>query len=282
MTEAASHPSESAEVRLRLGESSYPLDKEKLILGRSRSCDIRVKVDTISRLHAAFIWSGPELVLEDLGSTNGSFLNGQRLQEPCTVFPGDSVQFGSLRGEIEGPPGSARRRPTPEELGFDYTVGLLAGSPAGLGWRLVAAWLDVFLFALGSLVPFAPYLVMILAERYLLAPQALPPGHQVRALLAGGCVGLWVLYVWYYVIHGWARRGGTPGMRLAGLRLLDRHYRLPIGYPRALLRGVALLATVLTAGLGFLLAVFRKDRATLHDLLARTIVAHRPAHGSHA
>ena len=86
---------------------------------------------------------------------------------------------------------------------------------------------------------------------------------------------LWLLYAAYYVLHGWARRGGTPGLRLLGLRLVDWQQRVPIGYLRALLRALALMVTFLTLGFGFLLPLFRKDRKALHDLLAGTSVTHR-------
>jgi uncharacterized RDD family membrane protein YckC len=271
--------SEGDSLRLRLGEAAYSLGGEKLILGRSRSCDIRVKVDTISRLHAVFMWHEGELVLEDLGSTNGTFVNGHRLQEPGTVYAGDTLQFGSLHGAIEGPAGSPLRPSVPSDAPHDYTFGLLPGTPAGLGWRLLALWLDIVLFAAGSLIPFAPYLVMVFAERYLLAPGVLPPSHQMRAIVGGGCAGLWILYAWYYVVHGWAARGGTPGMRICGLRLLDWQFRVPIGYPRALARLLAVLLTGLTAGLGLLMVAVRADRRALHDMIARTIVAHRPPGG---
>lgn len=277
---AESPPSDVAAARLRVGETIFPLSSDRQILGRSRSCDIRLRADTVSRLHAAFIWQGAELVLEDLGSTNGTYVNGQRVQGPRSVTPGDVVHFGAVRGELEGtlpaptpPPAEAAQR-----VG-DYTVGLVEGRPASLPWRLLAALLDSSLFAIGSVVPFGPYLVVRFSERYLLSPEALPPSVETKAILAGGCVVLWILYAWYYVVHGWAKRGGTPGMRLCGLRLLDYQHRVPIGYGRTALRLAASLLTLLTGGLGFLLIAFRPDRRALHDVIARTSVAHRPRMG---
>ena len=61
---------------LRLGEVTYALDADKVVIGRSRSCDIRLREDTVSRLHAAFVWQEGNLVIEDLGSSNGTYLNG--------------------------------------------------------------------------------------------------------------------------------------------------------------------------------------------------------------
>lgn len=254
---------------------TFPLDIEKLVVGRSRSCDIRLREDSVSRLHAALVWRGDELVVEDLGSSNGTFVNGERVLSPRTVVAGDTVRFGNLRGAVErsdAPPAGADSRPD-----YDYTVGLMPGEPAGFGWRLLAMITDVLLFAAGSLIPFSPLLATLLVERFLLSPEALPPSLQTKSLIEGGCAVLWVVFAFYYVVHGWARRGGTPGLRLWGLRLLDYRQRLPIGYPRALLRLAALLVTVLTLGLGYLLIPFRRDRKALHDLLAGTLVTHRAA-----
>jgi uncharacterized RDD family membrane protein YckC len=252
---------------------TFPLENDKLVIGRSRSCDIRLRADTVSRLHAALVWRNDELVVEDLGSSNGTFVNGERVLSPRAIVAGDSVRFGSLRGTIE-------RSDLPASVGDsqsgpDHTSGLIPGDPAGLGWRLLAAVTDVALFSAGSLIPFSPLLVTLLVERYLLSPDALPPTPQTKSVITGACAVLWVVFALYYVVHGWARRGGTPGLRLCGLRLLDWRHRVPIGYPRALLRLVALLVTVLTLGLGYLLIPFRRDRKALHDLLAGTLVTHR-------
>jgi uncharacterized RDD family membrane protein YckC len=252
---------------------AFPLDIEKLVIGRSRSCDIRLREDTVSRLHAALVWRDDGLVIEDLGSSNGTFVNSERVLSPRPVVAGDSIRFGSLRGTLEkseDPLIGAH-----PEASSDYTVGLMPGEPAGLGWRLLAMLTDAVLFAAGSLIPFGPLLATLLVERYVLSPEALPPTMEMKSIMAGGCAALWVLFAFYYIVHGWARRGGTPGLRLWGLRLLDYRQRLPIGYPRALLRLVALLVTVFTLGAGYLLIPFRRDRKALHDLLAGTLVIHR-------
>ena len=271
---ADSLPSEPRPLRLRLGEVTFPLNTEKLIIGRSRSCDIRLREDTVSRLHAALVWRNGELVLEDLGSSNGTFVNGDRVLDPRTLGAGDELRFGVLRGTVEKADAPPRGR-SASQTEYDYTIGLIPGKPAGLGWRLLAATVDAALLFVGSLIPLAPWIAMLLIERFLLAPGAMSPSAQTKALVAGACAVLWVLFAFYYVVHGWARRGCTLGLRLCGLQLLDWRHKAPIGYPRALLRLAALLVTFLTFGLGFLLVLFRADRKALHDLLAGTLVAHR-------
>jgi uncharacterized RDD family membrane protein YckC len=131
-------------------------------------------------------------------------------------------------------------------------------------------------------VPFAPLLAALAVERYLLPADTLPLNLQAKSVLAGACGALWLVYFFYYVVHGWARRGGTPGMKLCGLRLLDWRQQLPIGYGRAFLRLAAGFVTVLTLGLGFLLVLIRKDRTSLHDFMAGTTVVRRQPFGGAA
>jgi hypothetical protein len=72
-------------------------------LGRSRQCDVVLDDPNISRQHAEIRPRGGSWVLSDLGSTNGSRLNGRRVEEPEVVKSGDEIELGtiSLRFELE-------------------------------------------------------------------------------------------------------------------------------------------------------------------------------------
>ena len=69
------------------------MDRESARVGRDPTCDIVVSEATVSRRHARLFWEGQELVVEDLGSSGGTFLNGTRV-ERATVKPGDVIRFG--------------------------------------------------------------------------------------------------------------------------------------------------------------------------------------------
>jgi hypothetical protein len=73
---------------------AYPLDKSELYIGRDLSNEIVINDPEISRRHARLFSQGGSYVLEDLGSTNGSFVNGQRLMGPHILRPGDVITFG--------------------------------------------------------------------------------------------------------------------------------------------------------------------------------------------
>jgi hypothetical protein len=72
-------------------------------LGRSRQCDIVLNDPNVSRQHAEIRPRGGSWVLIDLGSTNGSRINGRNVEGPEVVRSGDDVELGSttLRFELE-------------------------------------------------------------------------------------------------------------------------------------------------------------------------------------
>lgn len=261
-------------LQLRLGTELFPLDRDRLMVGRSRFCDIRLQEDTVSRLHAAFTLGKDGLVLQDLGSSNGTFVNGEAVVGSTLLAAGDVVRFGAVRGTIEDSEEQVEPRDliSLSDLIQRPTTALPSGTPAGFLLRCAIGILDLLLFTLGSIVPFLPILAVVLMERYLLPVDRLPSTLQAKVIITAACTALWLVYAWYYFIHGWARRGGSPAMRIWGTRLFDWRWRIPIGYGRAWLRAVGVVVSVLSFGIGFLLPLFRRDRRALHDLLAGTLV----------
>ena len=72
-------------------------------MGRSRQCDVMVDDPNVSRNHAEVRPRGGSWVLTDLGSTNGSRLNGRRVEGSEVLKPGDEIEVGTtvLRFELE-------------------------------------------------------------------------------------------------------------------------------------------------------------------------------------
>lgn len=68
-----------------------------VVIGRSPGADIVIGDDFVSGRHARVTPSGNDVVLEDLGSTNGTELNGQRLTGSQTLRPGDRIDIGAVR-----------------------------------------------------------------------------------------------------------------------------------------------------------------------------------------
>ena len=73
---------------------TFPLEGDQLIIGRDSSNGIPINDAEISRKHSRLSFQGGKYVLEDLGSTNGTFVNGQRLAGPVVLKPGDVISLG--------------------------------------------------------------------------------------------------------------------------------------------------------------------------------------------
>jgi len=71
----------------------WPLDRSRpLTIGRSDECDIALPDRQVSRYHARITWQGDNYFIEDLGSKNGTHVNGHEVQEPTALHDGDELQ----------------------------------------------------------------------------------------------------------------------------------------------------------------------------------------------
>lgn len=76
-----------------------PLDRDWMVIGRGRSADLVIAEPTISRAHAAIGWDAEGFFMQDLGSTNGTKVNGQR-SPLARLKDGDDLQLGKLQLRI--------------------------------------------------------------------------------------------------------------------------------------------------------------------------------------
>lgn len=72
----------------------YPLDASEIIIGRDASNVIAINDAEVSRKHAKLNLQNSGYVIQDLGSTNGTFINGQRITGSQELKPGDTVTLG--------------------------------------------------------------------------------------------------------------------------------------------------------------------------------------------
>ena len=80
---------------------SYPLIGPTVV-GRAPECALRLDESGLSRQHARLVPTGDGVQVEDLGSTNGSFINGKRVQRGF-ARPGDEIGFDALRFRVTSP-----------------------------------------------------------------------------------------------------------------------------------------------------------------------------------
>ncbi len=74
--------------------------RDELSIGRSSSCHISLQDVFISQLHARVMLEAGDVIVEDLGSTNGTYVNRERLQGSVKIGAGDRVQVGGIVMEL--------------------------------------------------------------------------------------------------------------------------------------------------------------------------------------
>ena len=77
------------------------LTTAETVLGRQRGCGVRIPSAEVSRQHCALRTENGYLTVQDLGSVNGTFLNGMRVVNREVVRPGDHLEIGPLRFVVE-------------------------------------------------------------------------------------------------------------------------------------------------------------------------------------
>ena len=86
-----------------------PLQMPIFKIGRGETCNLRPNSEEVSREHAEFSVTADTVAVRDLGSRNGTLVNGKRLTEPCKLKDSDLIQIGPLTFaiSIQGAPAPA-------------------------------------------------------------------------------------------------------------------------------------------------------------------------------
>jgi len=88
---------------------SYPLSEGENIVGRAEDCGVVLMTRTISRRHTLITIHDGSCSITDLGSTNGTFVDGERLgHEPVMVIHHAQIAFGTVRASIDLPKTSGK------------------------------------------------------------------------------------------------------------------------------------------------------------------------------
>jgi predicted component of type VI protein secretion system len=84
---------------------AFALTRDMTVIGRREDCDLRIPLGNVSRKHCRLVKDDNVVRVEDLGSSNGTYRNGERVQE-ATLEPGDTVKVGpvSFVVQIDGVP----------------------------------------------------------------------------------------------------------------------------------------------------------------------------------
>ena len=113
----------------------------ELVLGRSPTCDRSIDQPMVSSRHARLFRSADQILIEDLSSANGTFVNGRRIDRPTVVNPGDTIGLGSYTFKLGfsiPPPSPVPPAPVPDQgqekaqasdAGFRPILAMLAQAP---------------------------------------------------------------------------------------------------------------------------------------------------------
>lgn len=94
-----------------------PIDlvKDLTLVGRDDGCDVRIDHKSVSKLHCVLVVSDGVLLVRDLGSTNGTRVNGQRVRR-ATVLPDDQLAVAAFKYQFRVGEAGAGSDPLPDPL----------------------------------------------------------------------------------------------------------------------------------------------------------------------
>jgi predicted component of type VI protein secretion system len=96
---------------------SFTIHAPAITIGRQDQCDFQVNDRWVSRQHARITWGGAGYLIEDLGTVNGTFVNGERISVPRALKSGDRLRLGSeveLEFQVHAPAPRAQMPAVPD------------------------------------------------------------------------------------------------------------------------------------------------------------------------
>src|SRR5579885_901430 len=97
------------------GGAPIEIVKDLTLVGRREDCDLRLDHKSVSKLHCVLVKTDGLLLLRDLGSTNGTRVNGQRVRR-AALLPNDQLQLASLRYTVQVVADEPSPSPSPNEF----------------------------------------------------------------------------------------------------------------------------------------------------------------------
>lgn len=82
------------------GGPSVELVKDLTLVGRDDDCDVRLDHKSVSKLHCVFVKTDGLVLVRDLGSTNGTRVNGQRVRR-AALLPNDAVAIANVKFQVK-------------------------------------------------------------------------------------------------------------------------------------------------------------------------------------
>src|SRR5437763_10342363 len=81
------------------GTPAFDIVKDLIVVGRKEECDLRLDHKSVSKMHCVIVKTDGLLLLRDLGSTNGTRVNGQRVRR-AALLPNDQVSIANYKFRV--------------------------------------------------------------------------------------------------------------------------------------------------------------------------------------
>lgn len=94
-------PSLTLAVTNTLEDQTALFSVPEVVIGRSPACNYNIQNETVSSMHARLSYHHNQWWVEDLRSTNGTFINDERISTPAVVMSGDDLRCGQVNIQIK-------------------------------------------------------------------------------------------------------------------------------------------------------------------------------------
>lgn len=118
-----------------------PVQGTELLIGRGKECDLQPRTELISRKHCLITITDSQVMVRDLGSKNGTFVNGERIEGEHGLQNGDHLGIGPMEFELQIDSQASTKRP--EVQGMADVIQRTTQKPTGSATDFnVGSWLD--------------------------------------------------------------------------------------------------------------------------------------------
>ena len=100
------------------GGPPFDITKDLIVVGRKEDCDLRLEHKSVSKQHCVIVKTDGLLLVRDLGSTNGTRVNGQRVRR-AALLPNDQLGVASLKFKVHLGPGQSPPSPAEHTMQLD-------------------------------------------------------------------------------------------------------------------------------------------------------------------
>jgi pSer/pThr/pTyr-binding forkhead associated (FHA) protein len=96
------------------GGGPIEIEKDLVVVGRKEECDLRLEHKSVSKMHCIIVKTDGLLLLRDLGSTNGTRVNGQRVRR-AALLPNDQLSIASCKFRVALGPDAVAAPPSVQD-----------------------------------------------------------------------------------------------------------------------------------------------------------------------